>query len=83
MGIGEALCCEVLDRAKSENAQSVYLVVKINNSRAIALYQKLGFVFVDPDYFHADPKEQKFEDGDPVTIMVRQFPFTKTNHTQV
>jgi ribosomal protein S18 acetylase RimI-like enzyme len=44
-GIGTALTKAVIDRACTEGAKAVHLLVFEDNIRAIRLYQKLGFEF--------------------------------------
>jgi ribosomal protein S18 acetylase RimI-like enzyme len=43
LGIGEALSRAVIERARSENAPMLDLVVYEDNVRAVRLYRKLGF----------------------------------------
>jgi ribosomal protein S18 acetylase RimI-like enzyme len=44
-GIGESLSQAVIDRARSEGAQKLALLVFEDNQAAIRLYRKLGFAF--------------------------------------
>jgi len=44
MGIGEALMLAALQKAKDNGLTRIELTVRESNSRAIALYKKLGFV---------------------------------------
>jgi len=44
MGIGEALMRAALQKAKTNGLTRIELTVRENNNRAIALYEKLGFV---------------------------------------
>lgn len=43
LGIGERLCNAILDRARREGSEEIFLIVRQNNHPAVALYQKLGF----------------------------------------
>ena len=43
MGIGELLAKRVVEQAAAEGAEELYLAVYGDNSRAIALYRKMGF----------------------------------------
>jgi signal peptidase I len=43
MGIGEALCRQVIDRAKADGLKELFLLVYDDNPPAINLYRRLGF----------------------------------------
>lgn len=43
LGIGKALCREVISSARATGAQQMILEVRASNSAAIALYRSLGF----------------------------------------
>jgi signal peptidase I len=43
MGVGEALCRQVIDRAKADGLKELFLLVYDDNPPAINLYRKLGF----------------------------------------
>ena len=43
MGIGEALCQQVIDRARSDGVKELFLLVYDDNPPAINLYRKLDF----------------------------------------
>lgn len=46
-GLGAVLLQFLIDYAKANNELEIWLEVRVSNKRAIALYQKLGFVEVD------------------------------------
>ena len=57
-GIGEALVAELTERLKEKKNTCLTLEVRVSNTPAIALYEKMGFVQVGrrPNYYH-NPKE--------------------------
>ena len=61
-GLGAVLLQFLIDYAKANNELEIWLEVRLSNKRAIALYQKLGFVEVDKrkDYY---PLENGREDA--------------------
>lgn len=61
-GYGEALLRHVLERARREGAQAIYLEVRINNGPAIALYRKYGFA-------ERGTKESYYRDGTAALLM--------------
>jgi ribosomal protein S18 acetylase RimI-like enzyme len=71
LGVGEALTCEVINRSTAENALGVYLVVRTENNRAIALYQKLGFEFIELPGLQAELEHERLADGFSRTSMVK------------
>ncbi len=57
-GLGEALIKDLLTIAKEENCTSVLLEVRESNSKAIALYTKLGFAKIaHRKDFYQKPRE--------------------------
>ncbi|PAF48069.1 hypothetical protein BKH46_01800 [Helicobacter sp. 12S02634-8] len=52
-GLGKSLCLEAIKQAKERQKSRIYLEVRCSNHRAIALYEKLGFVpkKVLPSYY--------------------------------
>ncbi len=57
-GLGEALINDLLTIAKGENCTSVLLEVRESNSKAIALYTKLGFIKIaHRKDFYQKPRE--------------------------
>lgn len=60
-GIGEALVSALIERLLQRNVIALLLEVRVSNSPAVALYQKMGFVQVGRrrNYYH-NPKEDAF-----------------------
>lgn len=58
LGIGEKLVAQLVKRLRDNQATCLTLEVRVSNSPAIALYQKMGFTEVGrrPNYYH-NPKE--------------------------
>lgn len=60
LGIGEALCMDVLARAKHEGAVEISLLVRRGDERAGGLYRKLGFdMKTEPEMEQALDIEEK------------------------
>lgn len=57
-GIGYTLLLHLLDKARREGAESVYLEVRASNAAALALYRKAGFAACGQRTgYYASPKE--------------------------
>jgi ribosomal-protein-alanine N-acetyltransferase len=58
-GLGSQLLSQLLDTAKAQNAQSVFLEVRESNSAARGLYEKAGFVETArrPSYYSSPPED--------------------------
>ncbi len=57
-GIGNAMLCELVTRAKLEHAEVVTLEVRASNTSAISLYEKTGFTKAGiRNGFYSAPKE--------------------------
>lgn len=57
-GIGEKLILHAIETAKNENCAFISLEVRLSNSPAIALYEKMGFERVGQrKNFYSEPKE--------------------------
>jgi len=44
MGIGESLCSRVIEKARDEGAEELWLIVRLDRYQALSLYRKLGFM---------------------------------------
>lgn len=57
-GVGQALVNELVQHLQQENVIALLLEVRVSNTPAISLYEKLGFVQVGrrPKYYH-NPRE--------------------------
>lgn len=57
-GIGEELVKQLIDRLLKNDVSCLTLEVRVSNTPAVALYEKLGFVEVGcrPNYYH-NPRE--------------------------
>ena len=57
-GIGQALVNMLSDHLRQNNVIALFLEVRISNTPAISLYEKMGFVLVGrrPKYYH-NPRE--------------------------
>jgi [ribosomal protein S18]-alanine N-acetyltransferase len=64
LGIGSALMDEFLDKAKQRQSESVFLEVAENNTAAIALYVKKGFVQMGKR-----PRYYQQADGTPISAL--------------
>ncbi len=60
-GIGEKLVTSLIEHLKTRGSVSLTLEVRVSNSNAISLYQKMGFSQVGrrPNYYR-NPKEDAF-----------------------
>jgi len=47
-GYGRAACCFIEDAARAHGASRLFLTVNKNNSRSIAVYERLGFRIAEP-----------------------------------
>ncbi len=60
-GVGEALVRELIKRAREKNLSKIFLEVRVSNSPAIALYEKIGFeIKGSRKNFYTLPREDAF-----------------------
>ena len=60
-GIGEALICELIKRARERGCEILSLEVRVSNDPAIKLYEKLGFSIAGKrKNFYTEPREDAY-----------------------
>lgn len=60
-GLGNEIVCGLLDLAKEENLQTLFLEVRVSNVVAIKLYEKFGFKQIDT-------RKKYYKDGEDALI---------------
>lgn len=72
MGVGTALTQAVIEKARSENAKELYLLVHKDNYRAVGLYQKLGFRNIVIPRLEESLEKEKLVSGRRRVVMARE-----------
>ncbi|MEG3757099.1 ribosomal protein S18-alanine N-acetyltransferase [Pseudoalteromonas carrageenovora] len=65
-GIAKQLLCQFIEYGEQQNAENLFLEVRESNTRAIALYERAGFIemSVRKNYYPSDnPAKNGFEDA--------------------
>jgi ribosomal protein S18 acetylase RimI-like enzyme len=73
MGVGERMTLKVIDLATKEKAESLSLIVKSDNLKAVQLYEKLGFRKIRQPSLNNYLQNLEKSDSHKRSVMVRPF----------